>query len=296
MVAPGGRGGARRRGLATLEMVLALPLLLMIMAVIINYGTLACWKVRGLSMARMTVWGNRWPRSNNGNPQPTYWPAPGTTAMTGPTPLPGQVDDPRVDQEVARGPEIGNAQVNTELLDPARGLLQSSANLTRNWPMLGKWPPYHLQATTCLLDDQWQYNTPLMGMGSNQTRRIPIIYTLPQAPASLANAYIQAIEAIVNASFQQQLATLTYYPAFPNGQYCDSNRADYQQPVQNLIYQIQGRTRPHVAGVAETMADIYITMYQNQLNAGGLSDAQTTLIQTYLSQLRQFVTSLQKGG
>ena len=66
--------------------------------------------------------------------------------------------------------------------------------------------------------------------------------------------------------------------------------------MQNLIYQIQGRTRPHVAGVAETMADIYITMYQNQLNAGGLSDAQTTLIQTFLSQLRQFVTSLQKGG
>ena len=162
-------------------MVLALPLLLMIMAVIVNFGTLACWKVRGLSMARMTVWGNRWPRSNNGNPQPTYWPAPGTTAMTGPTILPGQVDDPRVDQEVARGPTIMNAQVNIELLDPARGLLRSSASLTRTWPMLGKWPPYHLQATTCLLDDQWQYNTPLMGMGSNQTRRIPILYTLPQA-------------------------------------------------------------------------------------------------------------------
>ena len=35
-----------RRGLAMLELVLALPILLFIMALIFNYGVVAKWKVR----------------------------------------------------------------------------------------------------------------------------------------------------------------------------------------------------------------------------------------------------------
>jgi len=57
-------GNRSRRGLSTLEMVLALPVLLMIMALIINFGTVAAWKVRGLCAARHAVWSSRWPRSD----------------------------------------------------------------------------------------------------------------------------------------------------------------------------------------------------------------------------------------
>ena len=58
----------RARALAPLEMVLSLPILLFIMAVIINFGTLASWKVRGLSAARHAVWSSRWPRSRSTSP------------------------------------------------------------------------------------------------------------------------------------------------------------------------------------------------------------------------------------
>jgi hypothetical protein len=279
--------------LATLEMVLALPLLLFFMALMINFGTLACWKVRGLSIARMAVWGNRFQRSNAGNPQPTYWP-PQVPLPTGPTNLPEQVDDSRVDQPVARGPQIMNAQVNTALLDPTRGLLQGSASLTRNWPMMGKWPAYQLQAATCLVDDQWQYNTALMGMTSNSTRRIPIIYTLPQAPANLANLYIQAIQAILNAPCQQQLAMLNpYYGYATLNQFCSSNRSDAQQPVQNLIDHIQGKPMPHVAGIPEDMTRSYISIYRSQLH--NASNAQASTLQTWISELTQFLATLMSG-
>ncbi len=44
-----------RRGLATLELALSLPVLLMVMALMVNFGNVASWKVRALGVARSTV-------------------------------------------------------------------------------------------------------------------------------------------------------------------------------------------------------------------------------------------------
>jgi len=60
----------RRRGLSTLEMVLCLPPLLFIMALMINFGTASCWKVRSLTVSRDALWSSRWPRSTKSNPRP----------------------------------------------------------------------------------------------------------------------------------------------------------------------------------------------------------------------------------
>ncbi len=208
----GGRSrGLARRGLAPLELVLSLPIMLLIMALMVNFGTLACWKVRGLSMARLAVWGSRWPRSGDSTPRPAYWPAPGTVGTAGPVNVP-QLDDARVDQPVARGPQFMQAQVNTELLDPTRGLRTGSAGLTRQYPMLGKLPQFQLTANTYMLDDRWQY--PQMNMGSNTDHRIPILYTLPEAPDKYLNAYVQAYMNIINAPFQPQLQPLDNDPDF----------------------------------------------------------------------------------
>ncbi len=63
---PGRRSSpVRRRGLAMLELVLALPILLFIMALIYNYGVVAAWKVRENSVARLAVWQTRWPRTRS---------------------------------------------------------------------------------------------------------------------------------------------------------------------------------------------------------------------------------------
>ena len=171
---------------------------------------------------------------------------PGDHGPTGPTNLPDQVDDPRVDQPVARGPQIMNAQVNTELLDPTRGLLQGTASLTRNGPMLQAGRRTNSRPRPIWWTTSGSTTPAAMGMISNQTRRIPIIYTLPQAPGSLANAYIQAILAIINAPFQQQLAMSrdgpNYRPSCPS--FAARTSPPSSEPVQNLIDQIQGKKAP----------------------------------------------------
>ena len=174
------------------------------------------------------------------------------------------VDDPRVEQPVARGPVIMGVQVNTEVLDPTRGLREGSATLTRGFPLLPKIGPYNLNAKTCMVDDRWQY--PQMGMGGNGDRRILVLYTLPKAPASLSIAYRNAIVAVLNAPFQTQLQPLDNDPdflAFGGGspdfhpqlqQFCTTDQATAKQAVQTLIDHIQGKDRPAVASVAKTMA------------------------------------------
>ncbi len=45
------------RGLASVELVFATPILLLLAALIINYGTAASWRIRGLAAARYAGFG-----------------------------------------------------------------------------------------------------------------------------------------------------------------------------------------------------------------------------------------------
>ena len=108
-----------RRGLAPLELVLALPILLAVVALIVNYGIVATWKVRGLTAARQQLWSNRWPRTGNLQPTLAYWQTTGAAQSYGTGRLP-ELDDPRVKQPVVRGPRLLAAEVKEDLLDPAR--------------------------------------------------------------------------------------------------------------------------------------------------------------------------------
>ncbi len=223
-------------------MVLCLPILLFLMALMINIGTVACWKVRAHSVARQAVWGGRFPRIVGSNPRPDYWPE--TAGMGGgwedywpALDDPPAVDDPRVDLPVARGPVLSGAAVNEGLLDPTRGFCRGWADLERGFPMLGKMGGYHLRAEAHLLDDAWPYQrmSSLTTVGtsrtwrmvngkwqyqeagprqegyrlhSNRQPRIPVIYALAKAPPALVGAYVQAALALLEAPFQPELRPL----------------------------------------------------------------------------------------
>ncbi len=268
-----------RRGLAMLELVLALPILLFIMALIINYGTVAAWKVRENSVARLAVWQTRWPRTGATDPRPSYWPATATMESSDQGTVAG-MDDSRVDLPVARGP-LPNANVNPEVLDETMGLREGSAELIRKFPMLGKMPAYTIDAQTCLIDDKWQYQQ--MGLGDNWERRIPVLYGLAKAPPSLVSAYVQSVMAITQAGFQSQLAPLDHDPDFiyygalfgqggaPDFQprfrpMCTTDRKLTDGAVQRLIDHIQGNRakRRRDPSVAETMARAFLGLYQGR--------------------------------
>ena len=57
------RSPRTRTGLAPLELVLTLPILVFVAALIFNLGVIAMWRVRGEVNSREAVWRARWPRT-----------------------------------------------------------------------------------------------------------------------------------------------------------------------------------------------------------------------------------------
>ncbi|NQU26477.1 MAG: hypothetical protein HQ567_34760 [Candidatus Nealsonbacteria bacterium] len=263
---------------------MALPLLLFVMALMINFGTVACWKVRALSVGRNAVWSTRWPRTGNSDPRPRYWPESADVSAAGAGNVP-ELDDPRIDQPVARGPQLPlGTTVNADLLDPTRGLRRGEARITRDFPLLAKMGPYDLDMQTHILDDKWQYQR--MGLSSNAVRRIPVIYALAKAPQGLANAYVQAVIALLNAPFRPQLTPLDnddefdyyrrllgrgggapdFHPRLRSFSTLDMEVA--MARVQDLIDRIQGRDAggpdgSRVPSVAEVMSRAFIGLYRS---------------------------------
>ncbi len=129
---------ARRAGLAPLELVLAIPIILFIFALILNAGYSGMWKLRGLGIAREAAWSTRTDRS--AKTPPTYreesWKSPTPTSSTGGAALLTSVDKPQVDKPVVRGPTIGSLEVDRDLLDPSRHTYQGESSTTRPFPLL----------------------------------------------------------------------------------------------------------------------------------------------------------------
>ena len=312
-----------RRGLSTLEMVLSLPILLFIMALMINFGVAACWKVRSLTVARHAVWSTRWPRTGQSNPRPHYWPGGAGLTFEGAGNVP-RLDDPRVDQPVARGPLPLGTTVHEELLDPTRGLRRGSASITQGFPMLGKMGTYHLSARTHLLDDKWQYRRmqwPEEGyrLGSNVQRRIPVIYALARVSEPIVQAHIQAAKAILGAAFRDQLAPLdrdeeyAYYqllfgwgigaPDFHPRlhRFCGLDPTDAAGKQQRLIDRIQGRpARPRVPSVAERMTRAFISLYgrakreYESMDTTVMPPAEAAAVRAQIAQLEAKIQTLQE--
>lgn len=318
----------RRRcsGLATLEMVLATPFLLMVMALMLNYGTVAAWKVRGLTAARHAAWSSRWPRAGLNYPRPENWP---TTAQMG---RGGQsrhapMDDPRVYHPVARGPSLPyGTTVNQWLLDPSRGFTAGHSHLDRDFPLLKKIGPYSLTAESNLIDDTWEFQR--FGLVSNESRRIPVIYALARAPATNSQGYVRAAMAIVGYAKRQALAPLDrddefigYAIRFGWGtgapdfhprlqQFCSLDTKLADDRAKDLIDHIkgkverdaQGRITRKIPSVAETMTHGFINLYQrvirelqNQINAVPPPDpGQVMGMQAEIKTLQGKIDVLQK--
>jgi hypothetical protein len=218
----------RRHALAPLEMVLALPFLLMILALIICYGNLACWKVRSLAIARHSIWGNLSPalhspsapydRKTGFNDQrPKYWPAEKTVeAANSAGNARSTLDFEQPRQPVVRGESDANpvldigdgkrVEVNIDLLDPSRGMREGASDLVHVYPMLKKLGNFHLRAETQTLDDAWR--SAEMGI-CNHCLRLPLIY--PEfMPPETNNPVMPVLMKIYNSIHSQKLLALLF--------------------------------------------------------------------------------------
>ena len=163
-----------RRGLAPLEFVLALPILLFVMALIVNYGTVAAWRVRGEIASRDAVWGQRYPRS--AQTRPPSWPDDAAYRVAADSQI-ALLDDPEIDHEVVRGP-LGPITVKP-LLDPDRtGAKQGITEIDRPFALLPTTGDYESgDIHQRMLEPMWQCDDEGY---RNWIRRSRILYVWPE--------------------------------------------------------------------------------------------------------------------
>jgi hypothetical protein len=310
-------GRCFRHGLASLELVLALPILLFMMALMVNFGVIAAWKVRGSSVSRFEAWRARDERTNYTYPRDdSWWPNAATYAygwdgnITVSSSLTGAVDSSSM-------VPTGDVTVVATLLDVTRGLVRGYAELSRGYAMLGKMGKFEVQAQTYLVDDKWRYDE--MGLGRNNARRSLVVYHLPTASSA---AYVQAATNLFyafyyNPPYTAYLAPLDRDPEFiafrgfaphfppPLASFCTLDMSVVDALVQNLIDQVQGvyGEQIHIPSVAEQMTQAFISLYQqmvqnyqNQINAAKNnpnSQVDTAALQADIATLNQEIATLQ---
>jgi hypothetical protein len=299
----------RRRGLAPLELVAALPLLLIVMALMVVYGHSATWKVRGLSAARDAAWRARSPRHWNIVPPPANWQPEQARTGRDAGPALQQGVDPQLEQhEVARGPQIGTFKVYRDVLDPTRGVLLGEARLRQRYPMLRPMGPLQYDLEHEVLNDQFRYWE--MRLPNTVHRRIPTLYELPRV-GGLSQAFIAAAGEILRVAQQGGLAPLDrdaeiryylghYVDFHPRvAHFCGLDAESVREvQVQRLIDRIQGSqsrpSRPGTPNLAETMTQFHIDMYdrlinqlQAQLNDPSTPPSQYPAIQQQINALQQ---------
>lgn len=202
-----------RRGTSPVEFVLTLPILLFVMALMINFGTMASWKARASVVARQAVWRQRYDRTGATDPQITGWP--GQMGVGGGNSL---FNDPFAQFPVVRGPAISAPNANAalivdqNLLDITQGVQTGTSAIQVQMPLLPGLPQVSFAPQAPLLSGRWQFGN--IGLPQNVWRRIPLLYpqlrpdTFFSRVPQQQQAYINAGQAILNATFRPELAPL----------------------------------------------------------------------------------------
>ncbi|MDH3717995.1 MAG: hypothetical protein OES79_07720, partial [Planctomycetota bacterium] len=282
-------------------------------------GVSAAWKVRAQGAARDAVWQVLWPR-NADKPHPSGWPA--TASLDLASFQEQMLDIPALQQPVVRGPQIGNIDVDSTLLDPARGGRDGKASIERPRPLLPLLGDMRYDVNHPLIDDTWTYQQ--TQLNANVSRRIKVLYDMHESEMGEWSAYGSAVDQVENALQQTNLLPLTFWltawgggqrhqdPDFPR---FNATSPDFHPHLQSFTtldpeWVRQHRVVPLIAAIADDdqqvgdasvprrMASRYIALYEgaiqqleDQLNALQNADppappAQIAAVQQELDALR----------
>lgn len=313
-----GLARARRRGLAPLELVLAIPLLMFAVALCVIIGAVACWKVRAEVQGRDAIFSRRYGRGGAVDPQPVEWRVAtavrgdrGGRAMT-------ELDHAVFQNPLIRGPLPNAIGVDNEMLDPTNHARVGYAQLTRDPPALGKLGPYSLNVEQPLLDGKWQYWQ--LGIGNNTSRRVRRLYDLLNVPAAQDEKarYQQAMQQTTAIYMRREMEVLDrddefyawrgsspdFHPRLPR--FCSLDVMDARQRyVERHIPRIDSQPRPSnpnydPPGVPHRMASAFLGMYRQQLRVlentppplSSAQQAQMAELQRKIAILEDFLASL----
>jgi len=175
-----------RSGLAPLELVLYLPIMLFVMALMINFGNMAAWKVRTQHNTRYAAWRTLQDRTGQRDPHPRSWPqqaelqTSGGDALTDVNTLWNR--DQHLVTPVARGPVIVEPAQGRSIVVPGRfnmpqRVLAGRGRVRRRLPLLRGILPddgtYGYTQRQELLDNRWEYRHLSMPRNPFDRRNVP---------------------------------------------------------------------------------------------------------------------------
>jgi hypothetical protein len=267
----------RRMGLAPVELVLSIPLILFVMALSVIVGNAACWKIRASVVARNEIWSNRRPRSDNPeDPRPAGWPAHGGKSHSSQRSL-ADLNDPAFQNPLVNGP-LPNVTVNDRLLDPTLTVRHGASDIKQTPPMLAKMGDYSFNVDHPLIDGPWAYWQ--TGQWGNGARRFPALY--PDTPPHLPeeDAFRNSVDAVKSAPFLPDLAVLDgdqelhdwFYPdTFDPPIYMDFHPRVRFCSMDSALVRAQYITDPRrgllvrIANVPRSITNTFLRMYRDQL-------------------------------
>jgi len=176
-----------------MEFVLVLPVLLFTMALMINFGVIATWKVRSLTVARQAIWRDRSQMNGAMDPRPADWPQSATLSSSGDSNLRTADqfwDKSPITHPFARGPVVsgkgqsgdsGYIQLRDRRhLEMREGMRRGASHIQRNYALLPKLGSFSFDPQHALLDSRWQFGS--MGYGWNWARRAHGWYNFETGP------------------------------------------------------------------------------------------------------------------
>jgi len=316
-----------RKGLAPLELVLSLPILLFVMGLMILIGWVATFKVRTQIHAREAAWRSIWranPRSDAQNmPNPPGFPPPAGMSVDRSfvpcIPMPTIELAQNDSHQVTRGPMLHDHQsgrglrVDQDALDPRRGMITGQATVERGFPVMGQMPPrgYRHEVDFPILDNRWQFWQ--KGLQSNGSRRSLRLYPdLAQRWQSVTATHTARFDQLANALrsglSRRQMDLLDrdaelasyygayrdYYPNPPRAR--TSAPADLSRFANQLIGQVQGGPRPrnglNAAGVPGKLTRDFLNMYRSLAQQARMNMQSDAAYIPLIQQLEAFESSL----
>jgi len=308
----GRRMPRRRAGLAVLELVLSLPILLMMMALIIGAGAVAAWRIRTETAARNESWRHNWPRGDYfASVKPKEWPLP-VAYRTG-------QNVAALDGDVYKATLVHGGFPNlpvkdNNLFDPTRGLVESEAKFQRRLPLMKRLPAYSFDVENILLDDAWNYRE--MGMGANFYHRLRILYDLSEPQQGLQQTFKNAAATVASIHRSSAMSpmdrddefmsAMKHYPNFyPHLRSFVSLDVDMvrERYVQPFTERIPGKNEGNrrITGVPDRLASGFIGLYRfmqrqlaNQMKVPDISQQQIDTLQQGIDALQQKIDTLNR--
>jgi hypothetical protein len=257
--------------------------LLMVLALIVNYANMTSWRLRGEVVARDAAWRGRWPRSGGAEPRPApgVWPPSAGMGRRGDSQI-EMLNHPRINHPVVRGPQLvlGDPARRfrvTAVLDQATGAAVGVSHIERTYdllPALGRYRSGEIASR--LLTRQWQCAQ--MGF-PNRYRRTQVLYELPRTDPRLPEAYVQSIWDLLGIPHFDALAVLDrdqdwriFYGSYPNfyprirPNYGETDpETVYERSVRRKVDQLDERGRVvlgEISRLPRRMTEAYLRMYR----------------------------------